>query len=185
MKRKTFLEIVGSTRPNFDAYKRNGTLPFALEDVEKEDGTGRKWTRYTVHEAAKMLAAFELSGSQGVTWSQAAAILREKPDMHCGSAMPFDVPGIHVARVEYRDDHGGPPKTGPQFQIMQGPVDKIARAALHRCEAMNGIYHFEKIEVASIVSVDLSFAYRVAWSRAKEIGAEWDADGTVEADSED
>lgn len=185
MIRKELAAIVGMKLPLLDAHRRNGDLPFDPSKAEAMDGANRKWIRYSIHEAARLVAALELAASQGVTWSQACEILRAE-NIGCGgdSHRPNDVRGIHIARADFRDKFGDVPLhlSGP-FRAYQGKIEAIGAAVAAEVEGYNARPTVEPIEAVSFVSVNLSRAYQIAYARAKVLGIELGNDGQIEPDA--
>lgn len=187
MVRSEFCALTDTSAPTFNTHRRNGDLPFKLEEVEAKDGKGKVWSRFTLIQAALMLAARKLSASQGVTWSEAAKILREQNTLVGGLASGghfWDHPAIHVARAEFvNEDTGADPAFRARFEYYQGPLDEIAAAAVGEADAYT--MHRGDVDclaVASLVSVDVSHCWRVVCARAVELGIKTDSDGNPEAD---
>lgn len=176
MIRKQFCAVVDIDLPLFDAHKRNGNLPFDPAKAEATDGQRRRWARFTVHEAARWIAAQHLA-AQGVTWSEAAAVLRESRNAtHCGAlgigANAFEAPGYHVARVEFLTEGGHESDMVARFGLYAGPLDAIARAVAERVEGINARQHFAsgRIVNTSLIATNLSHAYHITRGRMRQLG---------------
>ncbi len=183
MIRKELAAIVGMKLPLLDAHRRNGDLPFDPSKAEAMDGANRKWIRYSIHEAARLIAALDLAAAQGVTWSQACEILRSESILCSGGGRPFETPGIHVARAEFRNKFGEAPFhwSGP-FRVYEGKIEAIGAAVAADVAGYNARPNVEPIEAVSLVSVNLSRAYQIAIARAKALGVEHGDDGQIEPD---
>jgi hypothetical protein len=182
--RSEFCEISDISVPTFNTHRRGGNLPFDVAKYEQADARGRVWVRYNIHAAARMIAAATLASAQGVTWSQACEILRAE-NIGCGDfARPFDVGGVHVARAEYRTRSGDAPErmAGP-FQVYQGRIEAIGAAVAAEVAGYNARPDVEPIEAVSLVSVNLSQAYQIAFARADALGIERGGDGQMEPDT--
>ncbi|WP_158972427.1 hypothetical protein [Chachezhania sediminis] len=182
MIRKELCAIAGMKVPTFNSHRANGDLPFILPLSEAEDRAGRTWSNFTIHEAARMLAARHLVDANGVTWSEAASILRE-PGALCGPSGPghryFDRAGIFVAAVQFSNARtNAVPTLFPESKLYEGPLDRIISAAQADAEAYNEQRHAfgEQICVVSVVSVDLSHHYRLAHGLAKQMGIALDGE---------
>jgi len=191
MIRKELCAIVGIKVPTFATHYANGDLPFRIERAEGRDGQGRTWSLFTVHDAARMLAARHLVDAQRMSWSEAAKILRgDGPGMRCGGVglghEYFDRDGIFVAQVQFANARTGEaPVLFPAQQIWQGPLDKIVAGAQSEAAGYSDSRKVagEEIRVVSIVSVDLSHHYRLARRIAEQLGINVKRDHAVEPDS--
>ena len=185
MLRSQFCEISGVEVPTFNTHRRNGALPFDIAKYELPDVRGRMWVRYNIAAAARMIAAAHLAASQGVTWSQACEILRAD-SIGCGDGFqrPYEVPGIHVARAEFRSKFGDAPFhwNGP-FRVYEGKIDAIGAAVAADVHGYNARPNVEPVEAVSLVSVNLSRAYQIAYARAEALGIALDDEGQPEADT--
>lgn len=192
MIRKELCAIAGMKIPTFNSHRSNGDLPFVTEDAEAKDGEGRSWSNFTIHDAARMLAARNLCDAHGVTWSEAARIMRE-PATACGPVgygnHPSERAGIFVAQVEFANTRtNDDPQLLPRFQTYKGPLDKIIAAAQSHADAYTKrrnsgpVAHDEAVAVTSIVAVDLSHSYKIALALAEQLGIDVQADYAVEPD---
>ena len=183
MIRKELATIVGMKLPLLDAHRRSGNIPFDPAIAEAMDGENRKWIRDSIHEAARLIAALDLAAAQGVTWSQACEILRAD-NIGCGDGFqrPYEVPGIHVARAEFRSKFGDAPFlwAGP-FRVYEGKIEAIGAAVAADVHGYNARPNVEPIEAISLVSVNLSRAYQIAYARAEALGIDLDDEGQIEA----
>lgn len=159
--RGEFCQVVGIGSPLFNAHRRTGDLPFEIRSVEEDLGTGRRWARFSVHEAASWLAAQDLA-RQGVTWSEAARVLRllQRPEAvtYC-SARPNDAiehPGLFVSRVFVRREQGSVGRQLSHMKIYFGQMSEILQAISTR-------------EVSSVIATDLSYAYQLAGQRLRGV----------------
>lgn len=182
MIRSELCKIVGMKIPTFNSHRRNGDLPFKMGDGEAQDGEGRTWSNFTIHHAARMLAARNLADSHGVSWSQAAGIMRADGTI-CGpygiGNHYFERDGIFVAQVEFANAKtNDAPVLFPRLKVYQGPLAKIIEAAEGEAEAYTkhrkgGEAAFgEEIRVTSVVAVDLSHSFKLARSIAAAEGIE-------------
>lgn len=190
MIRREFCEVVGIDSPLFDAHRRVGNLPFELATVEAEDGQRRRWARFTVHECARWIAAQHLA-AQGVTWSEAAAVLRAagRDSVAVGplgiGASAFETPGYCVARVEYATETGHESRHIARFEVLVGPLDAIAAAVAVKVENFNEQVRFasDRIVATSLIAANLSHAYHIAYARMDQLGIAHDGDGRMEPDA--
>lgn len=144
-------------RESFKQWRFKGVLPFDVSRTEAEDGAGRKWTRYTIHEAARLIAARTLADA-GAGWSEACAILRG-PSRLCGAIgpgqHPAERPGVFVARATYADRDP---------VVFEGALEAIARAAAAHAAPL------------ALIAVDLSAAYAMARDRMADFGLASDSE---------
>ena len=185
MIRNELCAIADMLVPTFNTARNRGQLPFDLSKAEAFDGENRKWVRYSSHEAARLIAALDLAAAQGVTWSQACEILRAD-NIGCGDGFqrPYEVPGIHVARAEFRSKFGDAPFlwAGP-FRVYEGKIEAIGAAVAADVHGYNARPNVEPVEAISLVSVNLSRAYQIAYARAEALGIALDDEGQPEADT--
>jgi hypothetical protein len=164
----------------FMTHRRNGDLPFDVDHSETHDGAKRRWARYTINEAARLIAVKNLSASQGVTWSEACAIVRG-PHVLCGDIgygkLPIEAPGVHVGRIEFADDGNHDPQRMARFRLVEGQLAAIFRDAEGCVNGYADLHpSVRPIHIASLVTTDLSAAYRIADARMKALGLERDLD---------
>lgn len=181
MIRSELCEVANIAVPTFNSHRRNGNLPFSIEQSEAKDGTGTTWARFTCHDAMLLIAAQNLAASQGVTWSEAAKILREKA-IHTDSGNYLSVPGIHCARVEFRTEGGEVPFLGKQFQVYRGNLSRIIASAEKTVEVHNDQTHFasDRLAIFSMISVNLSQAWHIAEQRTAQLGIDLSTEGAVD-----
>jgi hypothetical protein len=164
MTRKELCAAAAINAETFKVHRRTGALPFDPSRHEADDTTGRRWARYSVHEAAALIAARTLADA-GLGWSDACAILRGDRVLTGAvgiGAHPAERAGIHVARVSFDTRE---PVT------LQGPLAAIVAAA-----AQSG-------EPATLASVDLSRAYTIARERMEVLGLASDPDGSPDPEA--
>ena len=185
MIRSELCAIAQMAIPTFNSNKRNGDLPFDLFFAEAKDGAGRVWSRYDYHNAMLMIAARKLCDAQGVTWSEAAKILREKPT-HVGSADIQAEPGVCRVRVEFLRCDGEESGFLKRFTVYEGKLDEVIASAQRSVEVINGRQAFasEHIEIGSVVAVNLSTAFVMAVHRAEDLGIALTSDGEPEPGQE-
>ena len=190
MIRKELCAIAGMKIPTFNSHRMNGDLPFRTDLAEANDTEGRTWSNFTIHDAARMLAARHLADAHRVSWSEAAAMMREDAEV-CGpfgaGYYAFERAGVFIAKVEFANTRTGKePELFPAFKTYEGPLDEIIGAALSEARAYSDrrAAHDEKIRVVSIVSVDLSHHYRLARGLAEQLGIDVTTDYAVEAEGE-
>ena len=141
--------------PTFNSHRRNGNLPFSVASYhEMPDHDGRTWARFTVFDAALLIAAKKLT-AQGVSWSKACEILRSKP-VGTGGRVGLANPGISAARTELRSGDS---------QVWQGPIARIVEVS-ERWAARKGS------DVISIVSVNVSACISIAIERMDRLDIE-------------
>lgn len=175
MIRSELCDIAGLAVPTFNSHRRNGNLPFVVEHAEARDGTGKAWARFDLDHAMLLIAAQGLAASQGVTWSEAALILREKaiyaPSEKDGVRVDCRMPGFHCARVEFRSEAGDAPALRNRFGIYRGTLPWIVKEAESTVEVYNRSVNFpsDRIVLASFVSVNLSQAWSIAQVRADQL----------------
>lgn len=177
MIRSEFLDICGMAVPTFNSHRRNGDLPFRVSNTEAEDGAGRTWARYSLHDAARMLAARQLVNAQHVSWSEAARILRADA-IHSGGVFKnyFDHPGVNIAQFEFvNESTNGDPVFYPRLQVLSGTLEEIVAGAENTLQAYNK-NNRDHIIIASMVSVNLSNCWQTARSLAKSKGIVMDLD---------
>lgn len=187
MIRKELCAIVGMKVPTFATHLANGDLPFKVETSSREDVQGRTWSRFTAHNAMAMLAARHLVDAQGMSWSEAARMLREGPGQSCGlvgvGQSYFDRDGIFAAQVQYANTRTNEaPRSVPARKLFRGPLDKIVATALSIAAANKE--GREEIRVVSMVSVDLSHHYQLARGLMREFGFTTEIDGAPEPTGE-
>lgn len=181
MIRSELCEVANIAVPTFNSHRRNGNLPFSIDQSEAKDGLGRTWARFTSHEAMLLIAAQNLASAQGVTWSEAAQILRETA-IHTDRDHYHSVPGVHCARVEFRTVGGEKPFLHDQFQVYRGKLSQIIEAAERTVVKFNERSNFEadRIAVYSLISVNLSQAWYIAKQRAVHLGIDLSSDGAID-----
>jgi hypothetical protein len=174
--RKELCAVADISAGTFMTHRRNGDLPFDVDFSETYDGSKRRWARYSIHEAARLIATINLAASQGVTWSEACAIVRGPHEL-CGAVgigrNAAEAPGYHLARAEHADDGNNDPERRSRFTLLEGPLPAIVEAAEGACEGYASAHpDASPIHVASLVTVDLSAAYRIADARMRVLGLE-------------
>jgi hypothetical protein len=186
MIRKELCAIAGMKTPTFNSHRTNGDLPFRIERAEGQDAEGRTWSHFTIHDAARMLAARHLVDAHRVSWSEAARMLREAATAVAPFGYGhsyFDRDGIFIAQVEFANTRTNEePTLFPTRKTYEGPLDSIIAGALGEAAAYSEsrAIHREEIRVVSIVSVDLSHHYRLARGIAEQLGIDVQADYAVE-----
>lgn len=183
MRRADFCNVLGIPAPTLMTHRRNGDLPF--DAARGEDGDGKRvWVRYSRHEAAAWIAAQHLA-AQGVTWSEAAAIVRgQRSAIYCGQrGNPWDIPGLHVARVEFLDERGVESALVDRFRAYAGPIDAIAREVAQIVAEFNAGRPMFRIVCSSLVAANLSHAYAIAAARMRELGIEGARDPIAEGEA--
>lgn len=183
--------LAGIAPATFNSHRRNGDLPFDIWPKEAKDGAGRTWSRFDIYDAMMLIAARNLAQGQGVGWSDAAKILREKATYLQsevgGERANYWLPGFHCARIEFRCEDGSEPSLIRQFQVVRGTLVDIAayadRVVLSHNERSN--FPQDRIAVFSIAAVNLSQAWHIAVERAKYLEIDVASDGDIEpSDSE-
>jgi hypothetical protein len=104
---------------DFNAALSAGELPFeAHHSGEMRDERGRVRSNFTLDQAALLFATQQLV-SAGLSWCEAAALLREpRVPVPRTSGAPV---GIYcVARAEFMREGGGEPRLGPRFIVYGG-----------------------------------------------------------------
>ena len=186
MIRSKLCQIAKIAVPTFNSHRRNGNLPFVIDLEEANDALGRVWARFDLHHAVKLIAAQNLATGQGITWSEAAAIIRDQ-GIHTGNNRNgYFEPGFFCARVEYRTVDGHQPYLTAMHTVFRGALSDIAVAAEQRAVAYNERARFahDKIEVYTIAAVNLSQAWHIAKGRAVEAGVEVDEVPEFDLDTE-
>lgn len=173
MKRQDFCAVAEMNSETFKVRRRNGDLPFDADKSETLDGAKRRWTRYSVHDAARLVAATNLAASQGLTWAEACAVVRG-PHIAAGGIgygkTAIEVRGVHLARVEHADDGNHDPERCPRFTLLEGPLADIVTAAEAICRGYARAHPtMPPIHVASLVTADFSAAYRLAEARMRAL----------------
>ena len=181
MIRSELCEVATIAVPTFNSHRRNGNLPFSIEQSEAKDGTGKTWARFTRHDAMLLIAAQTLADGQGVTWSEAAKILRENA-IHTDSADYRGSPGVHCARFEFQTEGGEVPFMGKQFQTYRGNLSRIIASAEKTVEVHNRQSHFasDRIAIFSMISVNLSQAWQIAERRTAQLDIDIFSEGAVD-----
>ena len=184
MIRNELCAIAEMAVPTFNTQRSRGHLPFDLKKAEAMDGNNRKWVRYSIFEAARLIAALQLTANQGIIWSQACEILRAD-NILCGvGEQPFETPGIHVARAEFLTKFGEVPSFRKDaFTCYQGKIEAIGDTLSREVAAYNARPNVEPMELVSLVSVNLSSAFKIAFWRAKHLGIDLGKDAQIEADT--
>lgn len=167
MRRNEFCRVTGATPRTFDSHRLAGNLPFRLSE---RDATEPKWASYDIHQCALWIACANLAG-QGIGWSQAAAILREPSTLCSDGERPYERPDIHLARVAFVTAYNEPHRV----EIFQGTLGAIVAAATAHVDGFNSRGR-DQVQIAGIVSADLSLAYRIARGRAEALGITTGAD---------
>ena len=176
MIRSELCKIARIEPATFNSHRRNGDLPFNISDYEAKDGQGRVWARFDAFAAARIIAAKDLC-AQGVSWSNAARILRE-PNMSTGGNVAIHTPGIFIGRALYAlDSETARRSFGKEEMIWQGPLSAITDCATRYADAVSRNHPREVINLRSLIAVDLSGAYRLALLRAEQEGIDLSADG--------
>lgn len=168
--------LVADIKPaTFNSHRRNGDLPFTLSPQVADEDEGRAWSRFDIYDAALLIAAKNLAAGQGVSWSEAARILREAAT-HLGSdfdgrRQSFRDPGFHCARIEFRCEDGHEPNLIRKHHVVRGSLADIAGYAERVVASHNSRQHFphDRIAVYSIASVSLSQAWQIAVGRAQSL----------------
>lgn len=179
MIRSELCAIAEITAPTFNSHRRNGDLPFNIALSEAQDGTGRTWSRFTIHDAARLIAARHLAASQGVTWSEAARIIRAQKT-HGGEPgdpyNPEDHSAVHIAQVEFVSWASGAQVTKV---VYQGTLSGIVAVAEARVQTITET-HTEPLSVASMVSVNFSHCLEIARQRAAAHGITLGGNGEID-----
>lgn len=181
MIRSELCKVVGMSPETFNSHRRNGDLPFSGPAAGPAiKGT---WGRFSLHEAMLLIAARQMAATQGVTWSEAAAILRA-PGILVGSydgrhSTYYDNPGHFVGRVAFMDDQNSAPESYvcPPFEVCRGPLPDIVAYALRRAEFASKRAQEAKqrpVMVSSIAAVNLSHVWEIALGRARDFGISLD-----------
>ncbi len=172
MIRSELCAIAGMRVADFNARLRSGEVPFEPRlSGEIRDPQGRIWSNFSIDQAAYLLAAQQLA-SAGLSWSEAAAILREPP-VPVPRRASLQAGSYCVARVEFMREGGGEPNYRPRFTVYGGPLSDIVTAAQAEIEQYNrqsAHNPFQRISFTSLVAADLARARRVATARAEEMG---------------
>lgn len=186
MRRAELLAIADMGRPLFDANRRKGTLPFDYARFETSAGKGRTWVDYSIHEAARLIAARMMVTQSGVGWSEACAILREPRVGTAPRFNPYEAPGLHIAKLEFAAVGGGDPERAPRTRVFDGPLPMIVAAAESLIAAYGSPRRSgrEELEIAGMVSVNLSRAYRIAYGRAEWFGIDLSKDTLLDGSTE-
>lgn len=176
MRRQELCTIAGMNPSTFNVHRMKGDLPFEIEHIEGQDELGRKWAQFTIHHAAMLIAARQLV-AQGVAWSEACRILRDRHTHTPGGIGPgknyYDIPGVFVARVMFLNGAtNGEPELMPSVRLYRGPLASIIQAATST--AAN--YSAERggkeapVQVAGMVAVDISHCFNLAHLIAADKG---------------
>lgn len=190
MIRKEFCAVTEVPEATVKQQMHKGVVPFLLAKVQAKDGTGRTWSRFTVHEAAKMIAARWLVDG-GLSWQDAADMLNHgkrqdgalapgfgpdaSPTRAGSHRRPFDgASRICLIRAEWSEH-----PERPRFRLYEGDFAAACRGASEDVDAHNANDLLRRVELVSTVSVNLSLAYRIARERMKSLGIEPD-DGRPE-----
>ncbi|ARO13368.1 hypothetical protein BVG79_00006 [Ketogulonicigenium robustum] len=180
MIRKELCAIVGMTIPTFNSHRRNGDLPFKIDNSEGKDAAGRIWSNFTIHHAAKMLAARNLCDAHNITWAEAAKIMRE-PSTACGpygvGHSYFEKDNIFIAQVEFANSRTNEdPQFMPRITLYKGLLQDIMESANSRAIAYTNSRkegrapQDEDICISSISAVNLSHNYKLAKKIAEHLG---------------
>jgi hypothetical protein len=170
--RSELCALVGMSVAEFNTALSVGDLPFEAHlSGEMRDEQGRVRSNFTLDHATLLLAMRQLV-SGGLSWSEAAVILREpRVPIHRTSGTAGG--SYCVARAEFMREGGGEPRMAPRFIIYGGPLPDIVAAADAEVKAYNRHHAhtaYEKIALTSLVATDLTRARRVASARAEELG---------------
>lgn len=186
MIRSELCAIADMSPSTFNSHRRNGDLPFEMTTREAKDGTGRTWSRFEIHDAALLIAARNLVATQGVTWSEAARMLRHREKIFVGP-MRFALENgepIFVAKVTFSNVRTGeaPLLLREGTSIYQGPLAEIVASAgstvaIYNEKISRGA---EQIEILSVAAVNLSHCYRIAIKAADMLNIDLTIDGAPE-----
>lgn len=174
MIRNELCSIAKLNPSTFNVHRKNGDLPFQIETLEAKDGTGRTWGRFSLYHAALLIAARQLT-TQGVSWSEACRILRQKP-VEVGAVGPGtsfrERSEICVARVDFVNSLTNAAPDFPLPGVFRGPLGDIVAAAAASVDGYNKKWAGQAapVVIASIVVVDLSHAYNLAALIAVDLG---------------
>ena len=201
MRRREICEIVHISEAMLKKHRILGNLPFRAHKPELVAGN-RTWTRYSIHHAAMLLAATDLS-QMGLGWPDACTMLRGGllPDGTMDKAYgrhvsnwvagpsgpghhPIEVEGIHVSRIRFQADEPSRSTFASEYRVYRGPIAQILMSARDSAEAHNTKHAriaADRVRIAGFISTDLSRAYRIAADRMRTLGItnEYD-DGAVE-----
>lgn len=187
MIRKELCAIAGMKIPTFNSHRMNGDLPFRIEHAEGQDAEGRTWANFTIHDAARMLAARHLVDAHRVSWSEAAKLVREQT-IACGpygiGHHYFEQEGIFLAQVEFANARTNEePQLFPAKRAYEGSLDSIIAAATSEAAAYSKSREVQRetIRVVSLISVDLSHHYQLARGLAEQLGIDVQADYALDA----
>lgn len=183
--------LAGIKPATFNSHRLNGDLPFDIRTKEASAGGGRTWSRFDLYDAMMLIAARNLAQGQGVSWSEAANILRDGA-IYLGSGVDgqrasYRLPGFHCARIEFRCEDGSVPSLIRQFQVVRGTLGDIAAYAERVTLRYNERAYFasDRVAVFSVATVNLSQAWHIAVERAKFLEINVHSDGEIEpSDSE-
>lgn len=168
MIRSQLCKVANIEPSTFNSHRRNGDLPFKIEDYESQDGTGRVWARFDLFAAAALIAARKLC-NQGMSWSDAARVIRtpEVPGP-AGVSTAWFRPDIFVSAAVYTVADAG--QISAQERVFRGKFESNAARAFSYPER---VFHPDQIaRLETFVSVNVSAAYREAELRAEELGIE-------------
>lgn len=186
MIRSHLCEIAGIKRGTFDVHRKNGDLPFSTEQFQAQDGESRSWSNFTLDHAVALIAARQLVASQGLTWSNAAKILREER-IYVGPVGEgqhyYERSGVFLAHVEFSNGlTNDDPQLMKRTKAYVGELAAIIDAANGEAEAYSERRNSGKwpskeyVAVASIAAVDLSLCHYLALKAARQKNIPLDAD---------
>lgn len=180
MRRKDLCEIAGIKDSNFNVHRMNGNLPFEIERLEGTDGAGRPWAQFSLHDAARLIAARQLQ-AQGVAWSEACRILREAgmrtSDGNGIGKNYFEAPGVFVARVSFANSMtNSEPMLTPATRVYFGRLETIVQNAqeVARSYSARQARVEAEIVISGIIAVDLSHCFTLARLIAADKGIKVD-----------
>ena len=172
MIRSELCAVAGLTVADFNALFRSGDLPFETNLADEiKDQQGRIWSNFTLDHATLLLAAGQLT-SAGLTWREAAALLRE-PRSPVARSLGAPAASYCVARAEFMREGGGAPSQRPGFTVYGGSLADIvatAQAEVAQYNRHNARNEHQRIALVSLVATDLTRARRAARARIEELG---------------
>ncbi|MCU0903464.1 MAG: hypothetical protein MUE83_06265 [Tabrizicola sp.] len=171
MIRNQLCEIAGINAATFNSHRRNGDLPFDLSGREVA-ANGRTWSRFSLYDAMLLIAAKDLASGQGVSWAEAAQMLRQPAiytQCYIGdSRASFRSPGFHCARLVFRRQDGPPHDLFRQDHVVRGTLPGIVGYAERATRRHNerARHVSDLVALFSLVTVNLSQAWDTAVDRA-------------------
>lgn len=175
--RSELCKVVDMNPNTFKVHRSRGDLPF--DTSPHDDATDdRNWMRYSIHDAARIIAAQALC-AQGVTWKEAAEIIRSR-SMGVGESKLIERlnparlgtgQDLMVARLEFLTEDNKEPEFYRRHDIVDGTVEEIAGFAARVPQANRLKFpHSPPFALASMVMASMTRSYAIARARMEKLG---------------